>query len=105
MSLDYNEAQGIIKEQELAALEEFKNVSADELLSIWEQTQRMEFQMRENFGQQVVLAPNYEKIILDELQTRLINETLLVELPKRTRRISKKPRRMKFSPNPIISRG
>ncbi len=104
MTLDYNEAQGIIKEQELAALEEFKNVSADELLSIWEQTQTMEFQMRENFGSHVVLAPNYEKIILEELQNRLFNETLLIKLPKRAKRSMKKPRRAKKSPNPIISR-
>ncbi len=105
MTLDYNEAQGIIKEQELAAHEEFKSVSADELLSIWEQTQAVEFQMRENFGHHVVLAPNYEKIILDELQNRLINETLLIQLPKRLRKASKKPKHMRKSPNPVISRG
>ncbi len=104
MTLDYNEAQGIIKEQELAAHEEFKNVSADELLSIWEQTQAMEFQMRENFGHHVVLAPNYERIILDELQNRLINQTLLIQVPKTVRKYSKKPRNFRKTPNPVISR-
>lgn len=104
MDLNYNDAQSMIQEEERIALEEFRNIPDDELLTIWEQTQSIEMEMRENLGAQLVFTPNYEKIILLELHSRMANNMLNISIPHREYKKLLRPRAKRNSPNPIIRR-
>lgn len=84
-----NDKDGIVQEQELLAWEEFKLLQADELLNIWEQTQTVEMEMRTQLGSHIVLAPNYEKIILLELHSRILNNSLVISPPKTEKKVQK----------------
>ncbi len=104
MELNINDAQSMIKEEERIALEEFRTIPDDELLTIWEQTQTLEMEMRENLGSHVIFAPNYEKIILSELHSRLLNNTLNISMPHKEKKSTLRPRLKRQSPNPVIKR-
>ncbi len=101
----FEDAQNMINEQELMACEEFTKLPGEELLSIWEQTQTVEFEVRSRFGTAVSMAPNYEKIILMELHKRLLKNTLIFQLPEVKQKKLRKPRAKRTCPRPLYTRG
>lgn len=48
-----------------------KSLADDELLDIWEETQELEHMLREEWDTELELAPEYERLIVQELQLRL----------------------------------
>ncbi len=48
-----------------------KTLADDELLDIWEETQEIERILREEWNAELELAPEYEKLIIQELQLRI----------------------------------
>lgn len=48
-----------------------KSLADDELLDIWEETQELERILREEWDAELELAPEYERLIVQELQLRL----------------------------------
>ncbi len=99
------DVDSIIEDQEILASEEFSQMPSEELLSVWEHTQSMEMDLRNRFGNYVMVAPNYEKIIVHELHNRLLNNTLQLTLPKIKKKKAKRPRLKRISPSPVLSRG
>lgn len=47
-----------------------KSLADDELLDIWVETQELERVLREEWDAELELAPEYERMILHELQVR-----------------------------------
>ena len=47
-----------------------KSLADDELLDIWEETQHLERILREEWDAELELAPEYERLIVQELQLR-----------------------------------
>lgn len=47
-----------------------KSLADDELLDIWEETQELERILREEWDTELELAPEYERLIVQELQLR-----------------------------------
>lgn len=47
-----------------------KSLADDELLDIWLETQELERMLREEWDAELELAPNYERMIIHELQLR-----------------------------------
>ncbi|MGE9986033.1 hypothetical protein [Desulfovibrio sp. SGI.169] len=47
-----------------------KSLADDELLEIWEETQHIESLLCAEFQTEVSLAPDYEKVIVEELRLR-----------------------------------
>lgn len=47
-----------------------KSLADDELLDIWEETQQLERMLREEWDTELELAPEYERLIVRELQLR-----------------------------------
>ncbi len=96
-----DDAHDMMIDQEQMAQEDFREMEGDELLSIWEHTQSMEMDIRSRFGNNVVLSPDYEKIIIHELHNRLLNDTLDLSLPKIKRKKSFRPRLKRRCPSPL----
>ena len=48
-----------------------KSLADDELLDIWEETQNLEYMLRQEWDTELELAPEYERLIVQELQLRL----------------------------------
>ncbi len=48
-----------------------KSLADEELLDIWEETQELERILREEWNAELELAPEYEKMIIQELQLRI----------------------------------
>lgn len=48
-----------------------KSLADDELLDIWEETQELERLLHEEWDSELELAPEYERLIVQELQLRL----------------------------------
>ena len=48
-----------------------KSLADDELLDIWEETQELERILREEWDAELELAPEYERLIVQELQLRM----------------------------------
>ncbi len=96
-----DDAHDMMNDQEQMAVEDFREMEGDELLSIWEHTQSMEMDIRSRFGDNVILSPNYEKIIIHELHNRLLNNTLDLSMPKALRKKSYKPRAKRRCPHPL----
>lgn len=48
-----------------------KSLADDELLDIWEETQELERILRDEWDAELELAPEYERLIVQELQLRL----------------------------------
>lgn len=48
-----------------------KSLADDELLDIWEETQELERLLRDEWDAELELAPEYERLIVQELQLRL----------------------------------
>lgn len=48
-----------------------KSLADEELLDIWEETQELERILREEWDAELELAPEYERLIVQELQLRL----------------------------------
>ncbi len=101
----HDDVDGIIEDQEILASEEFSQMPSEELLSVWEHTQNMEMDLRSRFGNYVMLAPDYEKMIVNELHSRLLNNTLQLSLPKFEKKKMKRPRQKRICPSPKFSRG
>ncbi len=53
-----------------------KSLADDELLDIWEETQELERILREEWNAELELAPEYEKLIIQELQLRISKKIL-----------------------------
>lgn len=47
-----------------------KSLADDELLDVWEETQELERILREEWNTELELAPEYERLIVQELQLR-----------------------------------
>lgn len=47
-----------------------KSLADDELLDIWVETQELERMLREEWNAELELAPEYERMIIHELQLR-----------------------------------
>lgn len=47
-----------------------KSLADDELLDIWVETQELERVLREEWNAELELAPEYERMIIQELQVR-----------------------------------
>ncbi len=47
-----------------------KSLGNDELLDIWTETQELERMLREEWGTELEMAPEYERLIVQELQLR-----------------------------------
>ena len=56
-------------EDDLSFARQIKSLADDELLDIWEETQRLE-QLVTEWNAELVLAPEYERLIVLELQYR-----------------------------------
>ncbi len=96
-----DDAHDMMTDQEQMAVEDFREMEGDELLSIWEHTQSMEMDIRSRFGNNVVLSPDYEKIIIHELHNRMLNDTLDLSLPPVRRKKSFRPRLKRRCPSPL----
>lgn len=48
-----------------------KSLADDELLDFWEETQQLERMLREEWDAELELAPEYERLIVQELQLRV----------------------------------
>ncbi len=48
-----------------------KSLADEELLDIWEETQELERILREEWNAELELAPEYERMIIQELQLRI----------------------------------
>jgi len=56
--------------ENLSFAKQIKSLADDELLDIWEETQRLEHLMRAEWDAALELAPEYERLIVLELQYR-----------------------------------
>ena len=56
--------------ENLSFAKQIKSLADDELLDIWEETQRLEQLMRAEWDAALELAPEYERLIVLELQYR-----------------------------------
>ncbi len=56
--------------EDLSFAKQIKSLDDDELLDIWEETQRLEHVMLSEWDAQLELAPEYERLIVLELQYR-----------------------------------
>ncbi|MDR2694963.1 MAG: hypothetical protein LBC79_01100 [Deltaproteobacteria bacterium] len=56
--------------ENLSFAKQIKSLADDELLDIWEETQRLEQVMRTEWDAALELAPEYERLIVLELQYR-----------------------------------
>lgn len=59
-------------EREIPFNVEIQTLPDDELLDIWVQTQSIEMMLRAESGHGVRLMPNYEQLIMQELQMRAL---------------------------------
>lgn len=59
-----------------------KFLADEELLDVWVETQELEELLREEWGTEVELAPEYEKIIINELRVRAGKKFFGTHLPK-----------------------
>lgn len=57
---------------------QIKSLADDELLDFWAETQHLECMIRSEFNQAVTLTPDYESIILFELQIRSFQKATAV---------------------------
>ena len=57
-------------DQEETFSERIKSLADEELLDIWEETQQLETLLRQELHTELELAPEYERLIVQELQLR-----------------------------------
>ena len=62
--------------------ERVKTLADDELLEIWEETQQLEGMLCTALHTDLALAPDYEKVIIDELSLRSSRRVHQVHLSK-----------------------
>ncbi len=55
---------------------QIKELDENELLDFWEHIQQVENMIKSEFNQDVMLSPDYEKMIVTELQLRLFQSKI-----------------------------
>ncbi len=63
-------ATKIVSAEDMPFVVRLKSLDDDELLDIWEETLELARILREEWGTELELAPEYERLIVQELQLR-----------------------------------
>jgi hypothetical protein len=71
LKIEHAMARRLPFSENLSFAKQIKSLADDELLDIWEETQRLEHLMLTAWDAELELAPEYERLIVLELQYRM----------------------------------